>query len=495
MFFDLNCNPNRTKKIKIMKKKLLIFISAFATINSFAQMSIPNGNFESWTSSTYDFPQYYPNNSNPQTFFQYSLPYNLTQSTDAYSGAYAFQMTTLSNGTDTAFAYMTNADNTASGGGPSAWTGGSPITQKPNGVRGWYKYAGAGMDSALIIVMARQGGSTIGMYTFTLGNSASYSLFNFNFSPALTVIPDSIIFAASSSNALATSGVPGSVLKMDSVSFTGITVQPTLLNGDFEIWQNQTFETPNNWYNSSSNVSSVQKTTDNAAGNFAAELQTTLGDRGGVPAANSATLSNGVWNNMCSCYTGGYPFNNQVDTLVLSYKYTPADPTDTAFINLMFKASGAGVGFVGAYLPAAAAYTTMQIPINCMSTPDTAIITFQSSLWQDSTLNYIGAVLKIDEMHFKTQPLTTGISSRLNNKEVSFYPNPFRTTGTISIDPVINTFGMEVILYNALGVEVKKIQTNEHKILIDRNNLENGVYFYEIRTKDGNIKKGKIVME
>jgi hypothetical protein len=127
--------------------------------------------------------------------------------------------------------------------------------------------------------------------------------------------------------------------------------------------------------------------------------------------------------------------------------------------------------------------------------PDSVIVSIQSSAWGDSALSFVGAVLKIDEMHFKSQPLSTGIINKNLSNEVSFYPNPFKTSGTIQIGSDINTTGMVVTIYDALGRITKKIETSEHKIIIDRNNIKNGIYFYELRNNSGFKKNGKIIIE
>lgn len=195
------------------------------------------------------------------------------------------------------------------------------------------------------------------------------------------------------------------------------------------------------------------------------------------------------------CQLGGYPFTNQVDTLSFYYKYAPANPADSGYVYLSFKAGGSNIWMAGTYLLAAPGYQLKEVPFNIPVTPDSVIIQFQSSTWGDTALSFIGATLKVDEVHFKTQPLMTGVNAMFLDNKVSFYPNPFRTTGTIMIDGAINTTGMVVNLYDVTGKVVKTVRSNEHKIYIDRTELQNGVYFYELITNNDGIKKGKVVIE
>jgi len=479
-----------------MKKKLLLSISAgIVALSSFGQVSLPNGNFENWTSSTYDFPTYYPMNSNTQAFFGCQAPFNVTKSTDAYHGSFALEMTTVSN-VDTCFGFATNANPSPGGGGPGAWTGGMAFNQKPTGIRGYYKYNVPSGDSAGMIIKCTLGGSTIGMYLFTLGGlHNSYTLFNLPFVPALPATPDSIIIAFVSSNPMASSVIPGSTVKFDSLSFTGVTAQPAQMNGDFELWQSQTIDMPDSWIIDNDMGAGFARTTDKAAGNYALELQTYLGDNNGSPVARGGNISTGYWDNSCGCQKGGYPFSNQVDTLAFYYKYAPANPNDSASVYLNFKSGGSMTFLERIVLHASATYQYMELPFSLFSAPDSVIVSAQSSDWADTALSFVGANLKLDEMHFKSQPLATGIVNHFSSNEVNFYPNPFRTTGTIYISSEINTSGMEVTIYDTFGRSVKKVETSEHKIIIDRNDIKNGVYFYELKNAGGIIKKGKIIIE
>ena len=168
-----------------MKKQLLICLSLIAALFASAQVSTPNGNFESWTSGTFEYPQYYPGNSNPETFLHCHTPFNVTKSTTAQHGSFALQITTNANAPDTCFGYVTNASN-ANSGGPGSWTGGMAISQKPLGIKGFYQYNVASVDSALIIVTARKNGANVGMFMYLLGGvHSTYTPFNFTFSPAL----------------------------------------------------------------------------------------------------------------------------------------------------------------------------------------------------------------------------------------------------------------------------------------------------------------------
>lgn len=81
-------------------------------------------------------------------------------------------------------------------------------------------------------------------------------------------------------------------------------------------------------------------------------------------------------------------------------------------------------------------------------------------------------------------------------KKTISYPNPFKNSITIKIDPFETVSNATVTIYDLLGKKVAEISSvNQNIISIDRNNLESGIYIYTI-TKQGNlISKGKIIAE
>lgn len=207
-----------------MKTLLPLFIFlASAVFVLRAQDTIPNGNFEYWSSTSYMMPDNYPVSSNQDALERKNVP-NVNQTSDAYHGKYAIELTTLgpsAMGSDTVGGWFANS--TASGNGdPTTWPGGIAYNQIPTGITGYYKYNVAADDSALIgVVFKNASGQTYAHYFYAVGGiHTDYTRFSFTFSPPLTQAPDTIILVGTSSNLLAGNGVPGSTVKYDSISFT-----------------------------------------------------------------------------------------------------------------------------------------------------------------------------------------------------------------------------------------------------------------------------------
>jgi hypothetical protein len=475
---------------------LFLFFLGFSFVGK-AQSSMPNGGFEAWSTINYEDPQYFVQSSNSQTLSKFNTV-NVVKTTDAYHGAFAVKLTTISAGVDTNAAYFVNTNNT--NGGPNTWHGGVPYTQKPTGIHGYYKSAIPAGDSALMIVTFSLAGNNIGFYYFKLyGTHSVYTPFNFALSPALTINPDSVVFGAVSSDFINNTQIPGSMLQIDSVAFTGVTSQPALLNGDFELWQNYSIDALDNWYADYRN--GVSKTTDAHTGNFALELQTTLGDRNGVPWPNVGMAGTGFYPNNCSgicTEQGGYPFTNTVDTLAFWYKYTPSVANDSAEVYGSFKNNGSNIWGVSKRLGSSSIYKYVEMPISVMGgmSPDSVIINFNSSLWQDSTVNYVGADLKIDDVHFKSQPLSTGvIEFGQYDKTFRVYPNPAKEELIIAAEKnSIELTNIKVVDITGRVIKNEALN-NVYFLKINTSSYASGIYFYEIKDKQGMIYKNKFVKE
>ncbi|HWY33587.1 MAG TPA: hypothetical protein VNX68_03005, partial [Nitrosopumilaceae archaeon] len=106
-----------------MRKIYVLIIALSFSSFAKAQNAIPNGNFESWTSMTFDLPQYFVECSNYQAFYQCMCPANEVKTTDSYHNSFAVQLTTQTGPGKSNTGYFVNA-NTGSGGGPASWTGG-----------------------------------------------------------------------------------------------------------------------------------------------------------------------------------------------------------------------------------------------------------------------------------------------------------------------------------------------------------------------------------
>ena len=284
------------------------------------------------------------------------------------------------------------------------------------------------------------------------------------------------------------------MLQLDSVSFTGVASQPALFNGDFETWQNHTLRRPTSWYyNGDDQGSGLFQTADAYAGNFALELKTYIGDNNGVAQAQPAITSTGYYNcpgGVCNQY-GGYPFTNKKDTLAFYYKYAPTISTDSGQVSIAFKKNKVFFSYVGSMLKAAATYQYVEIPFDLPQIPDSVTVQFNSGLFNNTALTYVGADLKVDDVHFKSQSITTGIFDVANGAKINIYPNPGHGLFNIQSDTKISS----VEIVNLQGQTVYSAQMDSYKPTVDLSKQPKGSYFYTLRSKNKIISWGKLLVQ
>ena len=449
-----------------MQVKLLLTIAViclFAFKSKAQTPSLPNGNFEDWTTLNSEIPKNYVWSSNKDAF-RNGRSANVQKSSDALHGNYAVKMTTnVSNG-DTLPGIFVNINPNSED--PATWKGGFAYNQKATGLRGYYKSDIASPDTGFVVAFFYKEGQNIGQYGFYFyGKHTEYTPFSVEFFPALSVAPDTIIFGAGSSNFGNNKNMRnGSMLQLDSLSFTGVNSQPTLFNGDFETWETTSVDKPNNWFfsggNNNDNTGGAHKTSDAKAGNSALRLITFLDDRQNHLVAQ-----------------GGFPFTKKVDTLAFWYKYSPVGNTE-ADVQLTFKKNGNNIRNIGTNPAPSSTYKYIEIPFTLEEFPDSVILDIQSSQWQDSAVSFVGTTLTIDEIHFKSQKLTTGITELTNSNALTIFPNP--TQNIINIPILFQGSIYEIYNINRKLIELGYCNSNQ----IDLTKIESGFYFLEISTNE-----------
>lgn len=367
-----------------MKKHLLTLTLLIASASGMFSQSIPNGGFENWNTTTYENPMYWYTSNNESS----GNILNVTKVNDPYHASYALHLATVPNGPNIELAYIANGNPTNPAGQ------GIPYNEQASGLRFHYKCNILPNDSALVWVIFKKSGAVIGNYvTKITGTQTTYTVQNVAFS--LSQAPDSIIFAATSSDPFNYTGPAGSTFQLDSVNFTGVSSQPINFNGSFEQWQMVTSTTPLGWTVNSSSSSS--QTTDNYSGNYAIRLMTTSGGTVGYP----GNATNGI--STPSTTLGGNPFSNQIDTLVFYYKYSPVNSNDSAMVSLNFKKNFVYFQVLNKLLPAAGSYTQAKMPINLSMAPDTLVMFLNSSKNWSVPATYAGAEFKVDNMYLTSQ--------------------------------------------------------------------------------------------
>lgn len=438
--------------------------------------SIVNGAFESWTSTPYDEPNGWFG-SNNESLRSGGV---ITSSKVTGQSGQAIMLETKVVGGDTVFGFFASTQ-----GDPTTGQGGFPYSQKPDSIKGYYKYDIKSGDSALLLVVFKKLGNVIGLNLIKItGTQSSFTAFSYPVTSLLA--PDTVIIAAASSNAIDEVGVqPGSTITFDELSFVGTGTLPAIPNGNFDSWTAKSLDLLDNW---DMGWEGGSRTTDKYKGDYAVLLETLDGGDEGVFSGN---LTYGDPNDFSQ---GGMPFTTATDTLVFYYKYIPSG-TDTANAWVSLKKNGVNVGGNFINLFAASTYTRVEVPFNASQTPDSISINFQSSNWPYEPAN-AGSKLYIDEVQLKSNPINTGIRNIIAGREVLVFPNPsqgvtnfsFTATGAYTC-----TFTVTDVLGRVVSVKELNITEGQNTVTENLSQLAEGVYYYSIIAEGTAVATGNFV--
>lgn len=460
-----------------MKKIVLLSLLIISLFSLKANgQTILNGGFENWNTLNFSDPLPWFD-SNPQSISQFGVV-TTTQVPGAFGGS-AVHLQTYINGPDTVQAYLLNGIP-----GQQGFPHGVPYTQQPSGIQGYYRYSLGTTDTALLIVTFSKNGVLIDSNLFKIRGTGTQNTFvPFSFSFTVPSVPDSMCIAATSSNFISFNGIQnGSWLELDSLSFTGNSITQQIANGDFENWTPSTIYNPVGWAEGNSSNNNVLRTSSSYSGTYAIELETISRGPGDT---SSAIITNGLSGNFGPY--GGRPYNQTSDTLCGYYKYIATG--DTANVWIQLKQGGNNIGGGGLFFNPTNSYTFFEVPFSSMSTPDTLLLSFQSSNCCPYSANAVGSKLYIDNIWLKSQPL--GIPS-LNNRityKCFVYPNPSENILNVGFSKDLNT-KVDFKIYDVSG---RLVSENEFNGTIKPNtinisNLNSGIYFYEVLSDNGTIR-------
>ncbi len=203
------------KKPKTMKT-IFLALAVFISLNGFSQQQIPNGNFEDWTNGEADYWN--------------SLPiYTAEQTSDVLQGNSAVKLVSQSALGQLIPGVITLGTIDS---GNQTLTGGIPYTDRPDGIRFFFKYLPSGIDTMFFgVFLTKLNDVTLNIDTIATTGYLNSNTFNtytkveLPFIYQSTELPDTLNIIFSSSGF---GGNAGSTLFTDSLSvFFGTAVSPT----------------------------------------------------------------------------------------------------------------------------------------------------------------------------------------------------------------------------------------------------------------------------
>lgn len=172
--------------------------------------SILNGDFEEWTTQSFDEPLAWM--SNNYSLVRIGKNY-VEKTSDAYRGTSACKITTVYEASyDYYFAEIMNGRF-----GETIWDGGFSYSETKDTLMGWYKYMPNQTDTAIVNIVFKKNGSEIYWSGTILLPSDTYKKFEIPLN--LPSVPDSAMIQIMSSNWPLSMSNVGSVLIIDELQF------------------------------------------------------------------------------------------------------------------------------------------------------------------------------------------------------------------------------------------------------------------------------------
>jgi thermitase len=96
----------------------------------------------------------------------------------------------------------------------------------------------------------------------------------------------------------------------------------------------------------------------------------------------------------------------------------------------------------------------------------------------------------------KAKDVATGINPIALNNGAKIYPNPFSTFASISIDRNLATENdlKTILIYDMLGKQIRNLSTYSNEFILNRDGLNEGIYFYRVLADDKVIASEKFIL-
>jgi hypothetical protein len=342
------------------------------------------------------------------------------------------------------------------------------------------KYEIEPLDSATIFVALISGNEYVSMDWFYInGNEENFSEHGFELTYLNNNIPDRAVVLFLASNAFQEVNVFNSTLSVSDIRFSS---QLNIPNSDFSLWTNNAFQFPHNWefylsedyFEDTSYISTVCRVEDAYYNDYAISVKNVITDTEEMLGRISYSENKIAINKRFKSFSG-------------YYKYFPEN-NDTAKIYIELYKFGQGIA-LGLFEQSETVneWTSFTIDLHYYDediVPDSMSISLQASQWEMTG----ESELHLDKLSMDGDFIPVEVQSV---EEIKVYPNPFRDYLTIiSDDFTQDEYSVEV--YNSAMILVRKFNVGKiisNEIKLDLSNLDQGVYFIKVLSKDKEIMK------
>lgn len=448
-----------------MKSTLSLTI-LFVVIAFHAATQITNGGFENWSDSIiYETPSVW-SSSNQEPFY---VETTVFKSLDAQEGLYSAKLGAAEIFGDTLGGFVLH-------GSLNPVTG-IPYTDNFEAVAVYYKIDLQPNDSLYLVIIRKAN-----------GNIVDYQIKPFAFGPATSWTPQLIPVGNISQDELLLGFIignpntthnphPNSWALVDNIKLiNGGLYKPDVPNYNFENWEDEIVEIPDEWetlspYYSHFGQINVVKTSDSYEGNSAIEMSTVLFGTDTI----AGFLSKGVIDFGSGTPFGQVPIASTPIKVAGVYKLTTTS-VDEGILQIQFMENGSLVGYHEEIFTPTSNYALFNSVIGMFGSPDSMILTVISG-------SNPGTILKLDALAFDSD------LSIENNSIIDFTISPNPASDFIHVTLTDPGF-KKARLLTLTGEIVWESNAILSLQSIDISSFERGIYLMSISTDKGSsIKK------
>ena len=418
----LNANTLYLYRIKIAGTFGTIYGDSLSFYNG--ANTIPNFDFENWTTTTAEEPDEWINLFGPVQ----------KVSPGANGSSYAVKIQSSAEGNNVLLSNAAPAGGNGGvnpGNGIISITGGFAYAGRPDTLSGMFQYDILTGDTAYVCIEFKSAGQVLTQQFMPVyGSSQGFQRLTFPIHYNSAAIPVTLILAFLSSNIFANFPVYGSTMTVDNLTFGS--AYPPIPNGDFENWSSVTFQKLDGWayqdmynfgYYTNSDSTCLYQDTGAWHGHYAIQLSTLQVD---------GTLLDGTGDISTQPYPNhgtapDFPLNHRPVMLTGYYQFFPQN-SDTLDIDFFLYKNGNAIG--------AGSFVTNQLVSH---------YTFFSALCNYYSSNYI--VPDSASIEMRTQ---SGVAMGLSRAVIDYLAfDGYVPVDTVPVDTVngINTVSGSVVPY------------------------------------------------
>lgn len=450
-------------------KSILCSIILLVGLPFYSISQVTNGGFENWSDSIlYETPSIW-SSSNQEQFY---IETTVFKSTDAQEGLYSAKLGAAAIFGDTLGGFVIHGNLN-----PLV---GIPYTDNFEAVVVNYKIDLQPNDSLYLIIVRKSNGNII-----------DYQLKPFAFGPATAWTPQLIPVGNTSQDELLLGFIigdpntthnphPDSWALVDNIKLlNGGIYQSNLPNYNFETWEEEVVEIPDNWetlnpYFAHFGQVNINKTSDSFEGTSAIEMSTILFGTDTI----AGFLSKGTINFGSGTPYGSVLIASTPVNIAGAYKLATTS-VDEGILQIQFLENGSIVGYHEEIFTPSANYTVFNSDIGMFGTPDSMIFVVYSG-------NNPGTVLKLDALAFDSD------LSVDNNSIIDFTVSPNPAVDFIHVELNDPSF-KKARLMTLSGEIIWETSSISSLQLIDVTPFSSGVYFMSITSEKGSSLKKVVI--